>query len=142
MQDIFLELIEKQKCSVPFDKKFSIQDFKRLNKYIDKSIFNDSCTIWHGYKTFNKDSHASYNNFYFNNKKHALHRLLYVNFVDDLQDCEYIKFNCANKGVCCNVNHLTKIKNIKKIKQTKECKNKEVSDISKIVLDKIIVYFD
>ena len=51
----------------------------------------------------------SYINFYYSGKKYALHRLLYNNFIGILSDSEYIKFKCANKGICCNINHFYKI---------------------------------
>ena len=38
----------------------------------------------------------------------ALHRLLYVNFVGPLQENEYVRFLCHNKGRCCNVTCLDK----------------------------------
>lgn len=47
------------------------------------------------------------NNFYINNKKIAIHRLLYINFVDDLDDNIYLKHKCNNKN-CCNINHIEK----------------------------------
>ena len=49
-----------------------------------------------------------YINFYFNKKKIALHRLLYINYVEDVSPNEYIKFLCDNKGKCCNINHMKK----------------------------------
>lgn len=143
MSDIIQDILKKQRESITPNKKLSIQDFKRLNKYIDKSIFDDKCTIWNGYKTIlNKTTNASYNNFYFNGKKHALHRLLYVNFVGDLEDCEYIKFNCSNKGQCCNVNHLTKIQNNKKYIKHREKKEETLNNNYKVIPEKIIVHFD
>jgi hypothetical protein len=51
-----------------------------------------------------------YVNFYFRRKKVALHRLLYVNFIGNLNDDEYLKFSCDNKGICCNIHHLKKFK--------------------------------
>jgi hypothetical protein len=48
-------------------------------------------------------------NFYFNGKKVALHRLLYNNFLGDLDDSEYLKYNCENKGKCCNLNHFKRV---------------------------------
>ena len=38
----------------------------------------------------------------------ALHRLLYANFVGNINDNEYLKFSCDNRGKCCNINHLVK----------------------------------
>ena len=37
-----------------------------------------------------------------------MHRILYINFVEDLTKEEYLKFMCQNKGSCCNINHLKK----------------------------------
>jgi hypothetical protein len=58
----------------------------------------------------NNTNKGTYVNFYFKNKKVALHRLLYSNFVAPLDTSEYLKFNCENKGICCNVNHYEKYK--------------------------------
>ena len=69
----------------------------------------NNCCIWNGYITNEKNqSKGTYINFYFNKKKIALHRLLYINYVDDVNSNEYIKFSCINKGKCCNVNHMKK----------------------------------
>ena len=56
------------------------------------------------------DDKKSYINFYYKGKKYSLHRLLYINYIGGLEDSEYIKFNCINKGKCCNINHFYKIK--------------------------------
>lgn len=58
----------------------------------------------------NNKKKGSYVNFYFNKKKVALHRLLYLNYVDELDSQEYLKFTCNNPGKCCNINHLSKFK--------------------------------
>ena len=47
-------------------------------------------------------------NFYFNKKKIALHRLLYINYIGEISNKEYIRFTCDNKGKCCNINHMKK----------------------------------
>ena len=102
--------LDDKVSSIPSNKKLYIHDMKRICKNLNKSIFNkDECCIWNGYITnLNKTNKGTYVNFYFRNKKTALHRLLYINYVDDLSSDEYIKFNCDNKGACCNVNHLKK----------------------------------
>jgi hypothetical protein len=104
--DILIELLENQKKNLSYDKKLSYNDLKRISKYLPSSIFNDNCCIWNGYIPSSKNM---YINFYFNKKKHALHRLLYINYVDDLIDSEYIKYSCGNKGICCNINHMYKL---------------------------------
>ena len=120
------EMLERQNKDVTFEQKLLVNDLRRIVKYIEKSIFNiDECCIWNGYIT-NKTSEIkqSYVNFFFKNKKVALHRLLYSNFIEQIHDNEYIKFTCENKDIyCCNINHMVKCKyNVQKCK-IKKAKN-------------------
>ena len=105
--EIFKELIKKQLPDVPSQWKLNINDMKRICKYISTSIFDkNTCCMWNGYITnMNNSNKGTYVNFYFRNKKVALHRLLYSNFVAPLDSSKYLKFNCDNKGSCCNINH-------------------------------------
>ena len=108
--NIMIELIKNQRKNNIGEKKLLYNDIKRISKYLTTSIFNDECSLWSGYITIIKNEEKnSYINFYFNGKKHALHRLLYLNYIGDLIDSEYIKFKCINKGKCCNINHFYKI---------------------------------
>lgn len=104
------ELFKKQLKNLPINKKLNYNDIKRISKFLPSSIFeSDKCCTWTGYITNeNKLSKGTYINFYFNKKKIALHRLLYINYVEDVSDNEYIKFTCENKGKCCNINHMKK----------------------------------
>lgn len=113
---ILNELIQNQVKTVPLDKKFRYNDLKRLCKHLHSSIFDENtCCLWDGYITnINNTSKGIYINFYFKGKKAALHRLLYSNFIGDLSDDEYLKFNCENKGKCCNITHLKKFKYMQK----------------------------
>ena len=104
--NILIELLENQKKNLPFDKKLLYNDLKRISKKLPSSIFNDECSLWNGYIIYSKNI---YINFYFNKKKNSLNRLLYINYIDDLDDSEYIKYSCNNKGICCNINHMYKI---------------------------------
>lgn len=108
--DMFKELLTKQQKNISIDKRLQYTDLKRICKYVTTSLFDDdNCALWTGYITnANKTNKGTYINFYFNKKKVALHRLLYINFVGQLEDNEYLKFTCPNHGVCCNVNHLKK----------------------------------
>ncbi len=106
------KLINLQRINCPLDKLLSEKDLKRI---INRTggIFNTSneCILWNGYITHNK---IDYINFYFNGKKCALHRLLYVNFKGKLNDNDYLEFICSNKsnrGKCCNINHIIKKRN-------------------------------
>ena len=147
--EIFKELINNQLSNVPIQWKLGINDMKRICKYIDTSIFDkENCCIWNGYITnMNNSNKGTYINFYFKNKKVALHRLLYSNFVAPLDSSEYLKFNCENKGICCNINHYEKYKYSKSIYR-KEIKKKEIKkDIPDIIIttnkdDKLTIDFD
>ena len=106
----FTELLKKQLSDIPSDKKLSYNDIRRISKFLNSSIFDKKkCSIWNGYITNeNNVIKGTYINFYFNQKKIALHRLLYLNYVGNLSDNEYLKYNCENKGKCCNINHMNK----------------------------------
>lgn len=126
--NIMKELIKNQRKNNIGDKKLLYNDLKRISKYLNISIFNDECSLWSGYITVIKNEEKnSYINFYFNGKKHALHRLLYINYISDLADSEYIKFKCINKGKCCNINHFYKISKDDINEPNIEIENKEKS---------------
>jgi len=109
---IFKELVSKQKKDVSSNKKLQLSDIKRIAKRISGSITDpNECSIWNGYITnMNNAAKGTYVNFYFRKRKVALHRLLYINFIGELDDDEYLKFTCENKGKCCNVHHMNKYK--------------------------------
>jgi len=108
--DFFKELLQKQLPNVSPTKKLTYNDIKRISKFLVTSIFDENnCSVWNGYITNEKNqTKGTYINFYFNQKKIALHRLLYLNFIGDILNTEYIKFSCTNKGKCCNINHMKK----------------------------------
>ncbi len=116
--ELLTELINKQIKNIKPEIKLQYTDLRRICKYIKSSIFDENqCCIWDGYVTNQNNSHkGKYINFYFRKKKVALHRLLYSNFVGELGSDEYLKFNCENKGTCCNIKHLKKFKFNKKEK--------------------------
>lgn len=125
---ILIELIQNQKKNIIIDKKLLYNDLRRISKYLSKSIFGNECSLWGGYITTTKnDDKSSYINFYYNGKKFALHRLLFQNYIGELSDSEYIKFNCINKGKCCNINHFNKI-----IKNENDEKNEPIKNIELI----------
>ena len=136
---IFHELIKKQRKNCKESKKLTLHDIKRISKNIKSSIFDSSgCSLWDGYVTNkNKTTKSSYINFYFRHRKVALHRLLYENYVADLDENQYLKYNCPCKGVCCNLNHMYTIdvkskpeekpKVIKKVKKNDKKQNTTVN---------------
>lgn len=144
--DIYLELIQKQRKECKDSKKLNLSELKRISKNLDTSIFSeDSCSIWTGYITNNtSDVKPSYINFYFRNKKIALHRLLYENYIDNLDKNQYLKYNCKNKGICCNVNHI-EVVNSNKNEKINKIESKQDKDEDKEKEDKntnLIVNFD
>ena len=108
--DIIKELLTNQLKNVNLTKRLNYNDIKRISKFLTSSIFDPlKCSLWTGYITNEKNqSKGTYINFYFNQKKIALHRLLYLNFIGEIINTEYLKFSCPNKGKCCNINHLKK----------------------------------
>jgi hypothetical protein len=108
--DFLKELLLRQLPNINIAKKLTYNDIKRISKFLVSSIFDEiNCSIWNGYITNEKNQvKGTYINFYFNQKKIALHRLLYLNFIGDILNTEYIKFSCANKGKCCNIYHMKK----------------------------------
>lgn len=112
IKKILNELISSQRDETPIDRKLRYKDLCRITKYIATSIFDQNdCCLWDGYITnLTNISKGTYINFYFRNKKVALHRLLYENFVEIMDDDEYLKYTCENRGKCCNVKHMIKYK--------------------------------
>lgn len=141
-KELLVTLLEKQRKDVPITKKLRYNDMKRLCKYIDSNIFDENvCTLWNGYITnIDNVNKGVYINFYFKGKKIALHRLLYINFIGDLADDEYLKYSCENKGKCCNVTHLqkfkyTKTKDMKETNETVKTQQKQQTKQISLTLD-------
>lgn len=120
--DFLKELLLKQLTNINLTKKLTYNDIKRISKFLTSSIFDENkCSIWNGYITNEKNQvKGTYINFYFNQKKIALHRLLYLNFIGDILNTEYIKFSCVNKGKCCNIHHMKKFSYNSTLPQNKE----------------------
>lgn len=114
-KDIILkELIKNQKKCCDVDK-LEKNDLIRIADNVDESLFKNECCLWKGYITNSNNDRAKYVNFSFKNKKKALHRLLYKNFVGKLENNEYLKYMCKHKGYCCNINHIKKVGTSKKV---------------------------
>jgi hypothetical protein len=121
------ELVQMQRTKIPLQKKISFVDMKRICKNINSSIFDtDNCCLWQGYITNNDHPEKGvYINFYFKGKKVALHRILYINYVDNLNSDEYLKYVCNNVGKCCNMHHLKKFKYKKGVNTNETDKKKQ-----------------
>ena len=108
---IQLQMIQFQRSNIKHIYKLSYNDINRIISNIDLSPFGNECCLWNGYIINNNGN--KYINFYFKHRKIALHRLLFINYVSDLDDDSYLKFKCKNKGSCCNINHIEKCNPIK-----------------------------
>ena len=132
--ELYLELIQKQRKDCRDSKKLNLSELRRISKNLDNSIFDhNNCSIWNGYITNNNSNlKPSYINFYFRNKKIALHRLLYENYVETLDKNQYLKYSCKNKGICCNINHIEVVNSNKNTNVTTEETKPEdkISDVN------------
>jgi hypothetical protein len=140
--ELLNELLLKQLKNVPITKKLRYNDLRRLRNYFDSSIFDENkCCLWNGYITNEHNANKGiYINFFFKSKKVALHRLLYINFVDELLDNEYLKFTCENKGKCCNIMHLKKFTYANK--KTPEIQKENTAPITKPAPKSLTLSFD
>lgn len=142
---ILCKLIKNQKQNISLEKKLTFSDLKRISSNLSNDIFDDNCSLWNGYVTnLNSKKNNCYISFFYKNKKIALHRLLYINFIDELKDDEYLKFNCENKGKCCSLNHLAKscVETENKYYINKKNAKQEATNIENIInkpIDKPII---
>ena len=130
---ILIDLINNQKDDVDQNKKLDVKSLQRISRNIEDSIFSNKCVLWQGYVTYISSTDTHYVNFFFNGKKHALHRLLFLNFKGDVGKNEYLKYKCENKGKCCNINHILKINSKKhldldKTQSAEKEDNKNIED--------------
>jgi hypothetical protein len=138
------ELFDKQRKDINTRRKLGRYDIKKIIKYTETSLFDDEeCCIWTGYITHTISKRkGEYVNFHFKGGKVGLHRLLYENYKGKLSREEYIKYECENRGKCCNVNHMRKYKYItdgmkgrKKVESVTELKikSKELNERKKFL---------
>jgi hypothetical protein len=125
------ELIINQLDNIPIDRKLRPTDIYRIVQHTSSSLFDkEKCCLWEGYITNLKNKKkGTYINFYFKNKKKvALHRLLYENYRGHIDERDYIKYSCPNKGKCCNVNHMVRFKYTTEEKDDDKKKEDEKND--------------
>lgn len=102
-QEIFLKFLENQKDSIPNYQnygKMSFEDIQRIEKNIQKDIFDKECCL---YKGEIKNGFASIS---FKGKKVSVQRLLYHNYIGTIRRNQIIYYSCDNKGLCCCLDHL------------------------------------
>ena len=121
----YKKLLERQ---IENSMKLNEKELKRIIKYTNGDIFGEDCVIWKGYITQNK---SCYVNFFYRGRKVALHRILYLNFIGELEDNTYLKYICDNSGMCCNVNHIV----VKNTYSSPTIKRKNSDDFSNLVIN-------
>jgi hypothetical protein len=137
---LLAELCVKQRKHDNEKYQLEINDLTRFLKHVDTSIFNtDECVLWSGSLTKCNNGKSHYVNYYLNKRKLALHRILYINFIGDLDNKQYLKYICDNPGNCCNIKHFIKV-NDEEIddKNSVESEEIEVKEPKKIV-DNVII---
>jgi len=130
-EEIINKLYDNQIKDIEPKYRLNSKDIIRLSSYISGDPFSETeCCQWKG--AISTSSHQSkYINFWFNKKKQALHRILYLNYKGPLHKNKYLRFSCPNqhmRGVCCNINHLDLINK----DDIEENNNNELEVISKI----------
>jgi hypothetical protein len=115
---ILENLIKNQKENVELKSKLLLSDLKRLTNNLMVDIFTDECSLWDG--PILVANNKEYISFFINGKKVSLNRILYKNYIDKLNDNEYLKYICNNKGRCCCLKHIYKV--------TKKNKNIEIEE--------------
>lgn len=101
--EIQKELLQKQIPHVKPDWKLSFKDITKMSTLLPKSIFTDDCCIWN--TGFALNVKRQYVHFYYKKKKVALHRILYENFVDNINYNDVLSRSCPNHRNCCSVKH-------------------------------------
>lgn len=148
------ELMQNQLKTISPARRLLYKDLVRISKFLSTSLWDkNSCCMWLGYVTSSKHSRkGSYITFFYRNKKVALHRILYDNFVGELDDNHYLKFTCENvenRGRCCNIYHMVKHKyNVNEADDNTNNTNDEIAEnISNIDInekndDSIVIEFN
>lgn len=120
--ELLKKMLNKQRPNINPLMKLDFKDIQRILNNIDTDIFDENiCCIWNGYIT--KSYKLNYINFFLKKKKIALNRLLYINFIGELDDSSYLKYKCKNKGICCNINHFIKSYNNYSLNENKNNTN-------------------
>ena len=73
-------------------------DVIRLDKYIGGDIFGDTCVEWIG------ERKNTYSTLSFRRKKVSLLRLLYHNYIGDVEGVKIIQ--CEKTKNCCTISHI------------------------------------
>ena len=120
-QDELTNLISLQRKDVPdvgLYGKLSFEDLKRIDRASLGDVTSSrNCCLYIGETVSN-----TYCTFSYKGKKTSIIRMLYHNFIGDIDPDAQIKYTCENKGRCCNLKHF------ELNKKKKAPKKEEISD--------------
>ena len=100
--DILGNMLNYQRSQIPTIGKYGrldLEDLLRIANRLDADIFKDT-----GCTRFN----AASQQVSFHGEKVPLNRLLYHNFIGDVNPGDLVINSCENKGACCNIRHIKK----------------------------------
>lgn len=87
--------------------RITFKQLRRIDLNLRGNIFGTDCVLWAN----EADKHKKYIGITFNGKKVSLLRLLYLNYIDDIDQKDFIYYLCENRGKCCCLNHFGMNKN-------------------------------
>ena len=116
-QNYLRNLLSHQRKNIPdigLYGKLLFDDMKRIDLFIsgDPIVDVKNCCLFTGRRK------NDYCYFSYRGRKTSIIRLMYHNFIEDINPLHRIKHTCENKGVCCNLNHIYMI--IPEIKEIDE----------------------
>jgi len=80
--------------------KMDFHDIKRLDMYIKGNIFvSDNCCLYTG------EIKKKYSTISYKGKKVSVLRLLYHNYINDVESEDIVEYLCEKVGICCNLRH-------------------------------------
>ena len=81
--------------------KLTFKDLKRLDLYMPANIFlSEKCILYTG------ERKNDYITISYITKKISVLRMLYHNYIGDIESKDRLVYLCENSGVCCNINHV------------------------------------
>lgn len=119
---LMIKLCKFQRKGLSNEIKLNPKDHMRIIKFItDYKLFSNKCILWSGYK-YKRFKYCI--TFYLNGKKRNIVRILFINYIDNLNNDEILRNTC-NTERCVNPFHYKKEKiNISNI-ETVEIKNQK-----------------
>lgn len=82
--------------------KMTFDDIKRIERHLRGDIFSDVCCFYMG------EIKKNYATISYKNYKVSVQKLLYINYINDLNESDKLILKCENNGICCSLKHIIK----------------------------------